>query len=73
MVGSANKGRITYGVFEAGVKITGGTTNLLPYTIWMPKIDTAHAVTIPSPTTQEVVVATPRFRAWSFTCRRARW
>lgn len=50
----------TYGLFEAGVEIQAGQTNVLPYTIWMPKLDTVHAVTIPSPTTAEVVVTTPR-------------
>jgi hypothetical protein len=42
----------TYGVFEVGVDITPGQTNVLPYTSWQPQIDTAHAVTIPSPTIQ---------------------
>src|SRR5262249_21345779 len=32
----------------------------LPYTIWMPRIDTVHAVTIPSPTTTDLVITTPR-------------
>ena len=50
----------TYGVFEVGLSVTSGRTNVLPYTIWMPKIDTAHAVTIPSPATSEVVITTPR-------------
>lgn len=56
---TANTGETTYGVFEVGVDITEGQTNTLPYTVWMPRIDTAHAVTIPSPTTTEVVVTTP--------------
>jgi RHS repeat-associated protein len=48
-----------YGMFEAGVDVTEGETNILPYTVWMPEIDIAHAVTIPSPTTEEVVLTTP--------------
>jgi RHS repeat-associated protein len=48
-----------YGFFEHGSIIRAGTTNVLPFTIWMPKLDTAHQVTIPSPTTNEVVVTTP--------------
>lgn len=56
---SASRGAKTYGVFEAGIVIKERETNLLPYTIWMPKLDTAHEVTIPSPTTTEVVVTTP--------------
>jgi RHS repeat-associated protein len=50
----------TYGFYEAGVKLTGGQTNVLPYTIWMSKIDTAHAVTIASPTASDVVITTPK-------------
>lgn len=53
---TANK---TYGTFEAGVDVKGGQTNVLNYTIWFPLIDTQHEVTIPSPTTSEVVVTTP--------------
>jgi RHS repeat-associated protein len=49
-----------YGRFEAGLAIEAGRTTLLPYTIWMTALDTQHAVTIPSPTTSEVVVTTPR-------------
>lgn len=56
---TANRGVKIYGLFEAGVNITSGKTNVLPYTIWMPVIDTVHAVTIPSPTTSEVMVTTP--------------
>lgn len=33
---------------------------MLPYTVWMTKIDTAHAVRIPSPTTRDLVITTPR-------------
>jgi len=56
---TASRGAKTYVVFEAGIVIKESETNVLPYTIWMPKIDTAHTVTIPSPTTSEVVVTTP--------------
>lgn len=56
---SANRGQRRYGVFEAGLRITGGETTVLPYTIWMPVIDTDHAVAIPSPTSSEVVITTP--------------
>ena len=48
-----------YGTFEAAVHLTGNTTEVLPFTIWMPAIDTAHAVTIPSPTGQQTVITTP--------------
>jgi RHS repeat-associated protein len=48
-----------YGFFEYGLSVESAQTNVLPFTIWMPKLDTRHVVTIPSPTTAEVVVTTP--------------
>ncbi len=57
---TASRPGATYGVFEVGVDVAQGQTTVLPYTIWMPRIDTEHAVTIPSPTTAEAVVTTPR-------------
>jgi YD repeat-containing protein len=48
-----------YGFFEYGMAVVPGRTNILPFTIWMPKLDTAHQIRIPSPTTNEVVVTTP--------------
>ena len=56
---SADKPNKTYGVFEVKVEVIAGQTNALSYTIWMPKIDTAHAVSIASPTTAEVALTTP--------------
>lgn len=56
---SANQPGKTYGIFEVAENIIDGQTTVLPYTIWMTKIDTAHAVTISSPTTTEVVITTP--------------
>lgn len=49
-----------FGTYEVGVAIHGGRTNVLPYTIWLPRIDHAHAVKVSSPTKTEVVVTTPR-------------
>jgi RHS repeat-associated protein len=57
---SANQGRRTFGIFEYGLSVVGGRTNVLPATIWMPVLDTAHAVRIDSPTAREVVITTPR-------------
>jgi RHS repeat-associated protein len=57
---SASREGRTYGVFEVGLEVTSGRTNVLPYTIWMPEIDTANAVTIPSPTTAETVITSPK-------------
>ena len=56
---SANGPLRKYGFFEYGMKVEAGKTNVLPFSIWMPKLDTAHVVKIPSPTTREVVVTTP--------------
>ncbi|MGH8244957.1 MAG: DUF6531 domain-containing protein, partial [Gammaproteobacteria bacterium] len=50
----------SYGFYEIGVNVVAGRTNALHYTIWMTRIDTAHAATIPSPTTSETVITTPR-------------
>jgi len=48
-----------YGTFRAGVEITAKKTSVLPFTIWMPRLDMGHAVTIASPTTNEVVITNP--------------
>lgn len=57
---TANRPGAVYGLFEARVEILKQVTTVLPFTIWVPKLDTAHRVTLPSPTVQEVVVTTPR-------------
>jgi RHS repeat-associated protein len=59
---TANKPGKTYGIFAPGVDIQEGVTNVLAYTIWMPRIDTAHAATIPSPTPRDIVITTPRLK-----------
>ncbi|HZE69209.1 MAG TPA: RHS repeat-associated core domain-containing protein [Pyrinomonadaceae bacterium] len=56
---ASTRGRV-YGTFRAGVDITANKTNTLPYTIWMPRLDIAHAVRITSPTTNEVIITNPR-------------
>jgi RHS repeat-associated protein len=57
---TANRPGRTYGTFEAGVDLKKDEPNVLPYTIWMTRIDTSHAQTIPSPTTEDVALTTPR-------------
>ena len=42
-----------YGLFEVKVDVQAAQTTVLPYTIWMPDLDKAHAVTIPVPTESE--------------------
>jgi RHS repeat-associated protein len=56
---SASRPGKTYGTFKVGVNITSDKTNVLPYTIWMPRLDMAHAVTLTSPTTGETVITNP--------------
>src|SRR5581483_4402668 len=55
---SKGNGNKEYGLYEAQVDITQGQTTVLPFTIWLPRVDKSKAVKIPSPTTQEVVVTT---------------
>jgi RHS repeat-associated protein len=57
---TANTTGRTYGIFEVAVQIVGKETAPLPYTIWMPTIDTANVVRISSPTASETVITTPR-------------
>jgi hypothetical protein len=56
---TANRPGAEFGVFEVAVQLVGGETAALPYTIWMPRLDTAHAVRIDSPTPREVVITSP--------------
>jgi RHS repeat-associated protein len=57
---TASKPGQTYGIFEIEIDVTAGRTNVLPFTIWMPELDMANAVSIPSPTMDEVIVTTPK-------------
>ncbi len=57
---TANSPGHTYGTFFTGVDLADGTTTVLPWTIWMPKLDTAHAVPLPVPTAGPMVITSPR-------------
>ncbi|HEV8545517.1 MAG TPA: IPT/TIG domain-containing protein, partial [Candidatus Limnocylindrales bacterium] len=57
---TANRPGRTYGFFEVRVELAAGQTTALPYTIWLPKLDTAHTIAIPAVTDHEVVVTTPK-------------
>lgn len=48
-----------YGEFEVRIELVAGTTTILPYVIWMPRLDTKNAVTIPVEITTEIVVTNP--------------
>jgi RHS repeat-associated protein len=56
---TANHPNSTYGVYEVGVTVLPNKTNVLNYTIWMTRLDMAHAIRIPSPTTTETVLTNP--------------
>jgi RHS repeat-associated protein len=56
---TANRADKVYGFFEYGLTVSTGTTTVLPFTIWMPRLDVEHEVTIPSPTVAETVITTP--------------
>jgi RHS repeat-associated protein len=54
----AKQGRHEYGVFDIGVDLTKDAMMILPYTVFLPELDTANAVTVPSPTLRETVLTT---------------
>jgi RHS repeat-associated protein len=56
---TANKPGKTYGLFQYGTNVKAAITNVLPFTIWMPLLDTAHAVTVPSPTKMDMIITNP--------------
>ncbi|HEY4026121.1 MAG TPA: RHS repeat-associated core domain-containing protein, partial [Candidatus Dormibacteraeota bacterium] len=56
---TANTAAASFGFFEVGLNVVAGRTSVLPFPIWMTKLDTAHEVTFPSPTTSEVVLTNP--------------
>jgi len=56
---SATRPGKVYGIFRAGIDVAENKTNVLPFTIWMPKLDMAHAVTIASPNADEIVITNP--------------
>ena len=57
---TANRRGRSCGVFDYAVSIVAGRTKILPFTIWMPRLDTQHATPIPVPTTRDLVLTTPR-------------
>lgn len=50
----------TFGVFLTRTHVKDGETTVLPHSVWMPRIDTAHAVAISSPLRADLVITTPR-------------
>jgi hypothetical protein len=47
----ASRGARQYGVFPIGVDLVAGQTTVLADTVWLPRLDTAHRVAVPAPTT----------------------
>lgn len=56
---TASRAHKVYGFFEYGLTVEAGKTTVLPFTIWLPRLDVAHEVTIASPTNSEAVITTP--------------
>jgi RHS repeat-associated protein len=56
---TANSPGKRYGRFEFGDEIKAGITNKLDFKIWMSLLDVEHEITIPSPTTKEMILTTP--------------
>ena len=49
-----------YGYYAARVELQAGRTNVLPYTIWMPRLDPAGTVRIDSPLATDRIITSPR-------------
>ncbi|MEN3359623.1 MAG: hypothetical protein V7637_3605, partial [Mycobacteriales bacterium] len=56
---TASRGAERYGVFSVQMQLRRGV-NALPYTPYLPVLDTAHEIPIDSPTRREVVLTNPR-------------
>jgi len=57
--GDSNSLGRNFGLYKIGLDVKSAKTNILPFKIWLTKIDSGHAVKFPSPTPGEVVVTTP--------------
>ncbi|MEU7903379.1 RHS repeat-associated core domain-containing protein [Actinoplanes sp. NPDC049118] len=56
----AGTGADRYGVFEIKVTARAGRTTVLPYTVWMQRLDTEHMVRIDAPIAKDLVLTTPK-------------
>jgi RHS repeat-associated protein len=57
---SADRPGHRYGYYAARVPLQRGRTAVLPYTVWMPRLDPAGTLRIAAPTTTETVLRSPR-------------
>jgi RHS repeat-associated protein len=56
---TASSADATFGTFDVGLNVVRGRTSILPFPVWMTRLDTQHAITISSPTRSEVVLTNP--------------
>jgi hypothetical protein len=57
---TADRSDAHYGYYAARIALKPGQTTVVPYTIWMPRLDPAGTVHIAAPTTTETIVSSPR-------------
>jgi RHS repeat-associated protein len=57
---SVSSSATSYGIYRIGVNLKAGQTNSLNHTVWMTPLDTENVVNIPSPTTKDMVISTPK-------------
>lgn len=57
---TASRPDARYGYYAARVELKAQKTTVLPYVIWMPRLDPAGTVRIAAPTTAETVIRSPR-------------
>jgi len=56
---TASHGDVEYGRFPVGADIKAGEHNRMPFVMYLPRVLARDKITIPSPTTQEVVLKHP--------------
>lgn len=57
---SANVATSRYGYYAARIELKPRETTIVPYVIWMPRLDPEGTVHIASPTTSETTITSPR-------------
>lgn len=58
-----------HGLFEYGLDVKKGETLVLPFTIWLPKIDVQHAVPIPQNRAANLLSLPQRLKIWNYACQ----
>ncbi|MGQ3055188.1 MAG: RHS repeat-associated core domain-containing protein [Roseateles sp.] len=56
---TASTEKTRYGRFEYMHHVEAGQANILPFTVWMSKLDTKHAIRIDSPTKRDTLISNP--------------